>query len=182
MRLLSWYRENRQCARISNLTVGMVLGTAKNVLRPCVRAKGAESKGIMFFARAELAHFVAEIGTTQSRMLLAACDSLVSWYNAIDGSGRVISPALVEQLVGHIVNHNTLFAASGGTLAPKNHLWMHLTRQAARNGNPRFGSTYPDESLNGVFAKVCRTTHPTTLPLMCMKKYYLLRTLAGSAF
>ena len=124
----------------------------------------------MFFARAELEHFIDEIGTTQSRALLAACNSLCSYYEIMEGNGRILNQLAAQQLLRDAVNHNTLFAASGGTLAPKHHLWMHMTRQAPRNGNPRFGSTYPDETLNGVFAKLCRTTHPSRLSLMCMKK------------
>ena len=143
--------------------------------------RGGESKGLLFFARAELHQFVDTIATPASRALRAALDSLCSYYDIMGASGRVCSQAEIQQLLRHAVNHNTLFLASGGTLAPKHHLWVHLARQFARNGNMRYGSTYPDETLNGAFAKVCRSTHPKTLTLRCMKNYFVSRGLEGEA-
>ena len=181
-RLLAWYRDNRRFGRVSFLTVGMIVGTNHSVYRPCVRAKGAESKGLLFFARDELHRFADTIATTACRTLVAALDNLCSYYDLMGSAGRVCSPTQVQQLLRHAINHNMLFKASGGCLAPKHHLWVHLTRQFVRNGNMRYGSTYPDETLNGTFAKVCRSTHPSTLPVMCMKKYFLLRGLEGQVW
>ena len=70
-----------------------------------------------------------------------------------------------------VVNHNMSFQASGGVLAPKHHMWFHLAEQFELNGNMKCLSTYPDETLNGSFAKVMRSTHAGHAPLMCIKKY-----------
>ena len=119
VRLMAWYRLNRSVTRVSGLTVGMILGTGGTVYRPCVRAKGGESRGLLFFARAELRRFVDAIGTIESRALLTACDNLCSYYDVMESAGRVLYQSQVQQLLQHVVNHNTLFRAAGGTLAPK---------------------------------------------------------------
>ena len=173
-RLHSWYDRNPARTRVGNLTVGMVLGTKGTIYRPCLRAKGAESRTLAFFARDELQCWVHTIDTTEARLLLGACNNLCSFYNVLERGGRVLTVTEGRELVGHVLNYNTLFSRSGRTLAPKNHLWLHLAQQAARNGNPKFFSTYPDESLNGIIAKICRTAHPNTLAIMVFKKWRAL--------
>ena len=103
--------------------------------------------------------------------MLGACDCLCPYYDIMEGNGRTLSRQHLQDLLTNV------FVASGGSLAPKYHLWMHLAHQMDRSGTMRFGSTYPDESLNGALAKVCRATPPppSTLPLMCLKKYSILR-------
>ena len=44
--LCLWYREHPLVAKVTNLTLGMVLGTAGNMYRPVLRAKGAEPRGL----------------------------------------------------------------------------------------------------------------------------------------
>ena len=67
-RLHSWYDRNPARTRVGNLTVGMVLGTKGTIYRPCLRAKGAESRTLAFFARDELQCWVHTIDTTEARL------------------------------------------------------------------------------------------------------------------
>ena len=48
---------------------------------------------------------------------------------------------------------------AGLALLPKCHMMYHMIQRAVRKGNPRMYSTYIDESLNGVIARVCRSVH-----------------------
>ena len=155
-RLKRWYRGNLRFDRVSTLTPGMILGTGGTIYRPCLRAKGAESRGLAFFARDELRRHVDTIGTPQARVLLLACCNLCSFYDIMNRSGRVLPENDLRALVGCVVNHNAQFVASGGAVAPKHHMWMHLARQFRRNCNMKFLSTYPDETLNGAFF-VCKS-------------------------
>ena len=45
----------------------------------------------------------------------------------------------------------------------------------------RLMSTYPDETLNGVFAKVNRSSHAAAVPLTCLKKWFVLALADGVA-
>ena len=63
-----WYsRQRKKWTRINKLTVRMVLGKNGTVYRPCLRAKGAESRGMMFFARDQLRQHIDRVGTDQAR-------------------------------------------------------------------------------------------------------------------
>ena len=45
--LKRWYR-GRHFSRVVRVTPGMVLGTGGTIYRPCLRAKGSESRGLFF--------------------------------------------------------------------------------------------------------------------------------------
>ena len=47
----------------------------------------------------------------------------------------------------------------------------HMARQARWKGNPRFYSTYYDESLNKVFVKIGATTKRATMQRRLFAKY-----------
>ena len=161
---------------MSNLTLGMVLGTGGTVYRPCLRAKGAESRGLVHVARDQLRIHVGRLNTAQARSLLAACEHLCSFYDIME---RVSASYLLRLLGFEDARHQPQhvvqgFWGGGGTLAPKHHIWLHLVEQFERHGNMQFSSTYPDETLNGSFAKVARSAPPAHAAIMCTKKYSAL--------
>ena len=78
------------------------------------------------------------INTDAARLLLLACNNLCEFYDIMNRNGRVLSEPDLSALIGCVVNHNAQFVASGGALAPKHHMWMHLARQFRRNGNMRY--------------------------------------------
>jgi hypothetical protein len=45
-------------------------------------------------------------------------------------------------------------------MVPKHHAFVHLTNEINKSGNPRYHSTYEDESLNDYVAKIGRSAHP----------------------
>ena len=46
----------------------------------------------------------------------------------------------------------------GGHLTPKHHLFVHLTQRIPWQGNPRFYSTFLDETLNAVVSYVANAS------------------------
>ena len=176
--LKRWYR-GRHFSRVVRVTPGMVLGTGGAIYRPCLRAKGSESRGL-FFARAQLRRHVANLGGS-GRSLLAACDYLARFYSIMNRNGRVIPEAELRELVSCVANHNALFMASGGACAPKHHMLMHPARQMRRNGNMRFGSTYIDEHRNGCFAQICRSAHPAAMATMAIKNDFVWCNVNGQS-
>ena len=62
-------------------------------------------------------------------------------------------------------------------MSPKFHLMFHCIQRAVSQGNPRFSSTYRDESLNGVIARIARSCHRRTWQAMVHHKVgYMLST------
>ena len=59
------------------------------------------------------------------------------------------------------INHMELMAPED-VFIPKHHLMMHLIVRSAHFGNPRFYSTWRDESLNKTLKMACRTTSQAT--------------------
>ena len=89
--LCRWYRMNPLVTKVTNLTVGMVLGTAGNIYRPVLRAKGAESRGLFVFAIHLMRCFAAGLGSIQVTHLHAACEALIgfsSWWRVAVGVCR----------------------------------------------------------------------------------------------
>ena len=105
-------------------------------------------------------HFAAQLGTIQAQQLHAACEALLSFSKTVESGRRCLSETECEAAVKAILNHNVLFRASGGTLVPKHHLAVHLAEQMRYSGNVKFSSSYPDETLNHVFAKIARSAQP----------------------
>ena len=55
--------------------------------------------------------------------------------------------------------------------APKSHLFPHLTLRIPHWGNPRFYSTYLDESLNRTFIKIAASCHRRTFERRMFSKF-----------
>ena len=72
--------------------------------------------------------------------------------------------------------HVALAKDAGVPMYPKHHLFRHLAAEICRKGNPRFYSTYHDESVNGVIANIAATTHRARLERMTFRKYGYLTT------
>ena len=77
--------------------------------------------------------------------------------------------------------HVHLYLRTGGTCLPKYHLMMHMLHRVAIHGNPSSYSTYRDESLNGVLAKIARSCHRSAFGFGCHWKYQLLCGMVGGA-
>ena len=67
--------------------------------------------------------------------------------------------------------HLALCARTGIPYAPTHHLWIHMWMRSATMGNPRYYTTFLDESCNHQVAKICRSCHRSTFERRCFFKY-----------
>ena len=67
-------------------------------------------------------------------------------------------------------------------LAPKHHELYEIAESAPRLGNPRFFSTYADESFNRVIGRLAKHAHPMRFAITLLFKYSVLRAVRGQHF
>ena len=97
-------------------------------------------------------------------------------FNAIlDNTAQVFTVDENQRLFDAYLKHATLFARGGGRLRPKHHVMFHLAWQVKEKGNPRLFSTYLDESLNGVIAKIARSAHKSCWETMVHRRFAVLQ-------
>eukprot|EP00959_Pyramimonas_sp_CCMP1952_P099548 2081175-Pyramimonas_sp.AAC.1 len=73
-----------------------------------------------------------------------------------------MSDEAAQGLIDTFHRHTSLMSRVRARFVPKHHLWAHLVQCAAANGNPRFYSTFLDETLNGVVATMAKAGHSKT--------------------
>ena len=93
----------------------------------------------------------------------------------------VVPESECARAVAAVANHNAMYQQAGGVLAPKHHLLWECAAGMHRNGNPRFYSTYADESFNGVIKRVAQTVHPRYFSERVLCKQRVLRICDGKA-
>ena len=76
--------------------------------------------------------------------------ALHKWYLILESEHRRLPVAVQNDMVDQCVRHLVLYQQCGGSMIPKHHQFVHLTRQIIVHGNPKYPTTYEDESLNGV--------------------------------
>ena len=65
-------------------------------------------------------------------------------------------------LMNYCINHLVTYKKAGCRMVPKHHAFIHLTRGINFSGNPRYTSTYEDESENGIIAQIGMKVHRST--------------------
>ena len=131
-------------------------------------AKAAESHGLLKFVLWLLEKYSDEfekLPEETSRplaILKAATQAANNMDDILSVEIRKLSRKQCEQLLQHYLRFLTLYLKAGGVWRPKCHLLLHLILRALVQGNPRLYSTYRDESLNGVIAKIARSAHRST--------------------
>ena len=82
--------------------------------------------------------------------------------------------------VAVVVNHHALRKAVGGRFLAKHHLLWECAVAMPDTGNPRFDSTYADESVNSVWKKgVTQSTRPQHCGRQALAKHQVLCMCAG---
>ena len=133
-----------------------------------LHAKAAESHGLLKFVRWLLEKYSDEfekLPEETSRplaILKAATQAANSMDDILKIEIRKLSRMQCQHLMQHYLRFLTLYLKAGGVWRPKCHLLLHLIQRAMVQGNPRLYSTYRDESLNGVIAKIARSAHRST--------------------
>ena len=83
-----------------------------------------------------------------ARTLLVAADHLHEWLHILLVHGYVVPEGACQQLVREARGHNKALQSLGVRLVPKHHMFVDMSIAVRRLGNPRFCSTYTDESFN----------------------------------
>ena len=114
-----------------------------------------------------------------AKTLLAAGRALETYVELTRAHGRVMPQSAIQGMFDAAIRHIKLFDSVGGQLLPKHHLWLHMIAQTSYLGNPRCRSTYQNESLNGIVARMCHSCHRATFCISTLQKYDLLQTCDG---
>ena len=106
-----------------------------------------------------------------AQFLLAAGESAIHLEHLFATFPRTLNRDQQLDLFNTFLRHTVLFERAGGILRPKHHLMLHCLRRSGFLGNPRYYTTYRDESLNGVVARIARSTHRWSLMRTCHRKF-----------
>ena len=170
---------------MSDVVVKNLIG-GKDAKDACIDAKAMQSRMLFFFSVHLLNQIVPRLQgdlreTAEGLAKSSAC--LVEWYNIILSKSGAFSVDVCNNAINLAKKHVTLWRAhTGSTPKPKHHALVDLSRQMHRFGNPSWWSTYSDESLNSMIARLARTVHPAHFALTTLKKYFLQRSLKGLSF
>ena len=148
---------------------------------PIFKAKAAETAGVLLFAVRCLENHMAKFEAKSpdvhlcARLLLESGKAALGIEEIMREHDRVLPRAAQCKLLSLYLRHISLFERAGGDLKPKHHLMVHLWQQTCRHGNPRFYSTYRDESLNGVIARIAKSTHRWSFMDVTHRHYSILQ-------
>ncbi len=135
-----------------------MIGSSAN---PCLATKAAETGTLLEFVRDLVGQHRAQLGP-QGAALLRVGDGLVSLRDAMRSAPRRLSAQQAQQLVDAAKQAMAHREAAGIGLSPKWHLMLHIVAKAFEWGNPHYYSTFLDESLNGLLAKMAKACHRLT--------------------
>ena len=162
-------------SELHDLTPGM-LGARDNPIMH--RAGGAEIRSLLGFVVAMLENFAPRLPMPQGEYLLRAGRALSHFFAICRSHGRRMSRAIVQSLFDAAISHNKFYKKAGGLEKPKHHAFIHLAIQSLWLGNPRFRTTYRNESLNGTVALVSRSVHRSTFIRSVLQKFGLIQLFA----
>lgn len=177
-RLKEWYfiyertlseEEARGMTRVRHLKPSMIGSAAK----PRMKLKAAETRHFVPFLLQlvkEYAARLAECGVVVGA-LIGAGQSLIDYTAILNEQPRQVSPDAYNDLLRLCREHNEYARRAGVAPKPKHHLFRHLTERVQEHGNPRFYSTYHDESLNRQLARVAASCHRMTFERRLFSKF-----------
>lgn len=157
--LMSYYKQRRKqdptpITEVENLTLPM-LGTRRS---PTLKLKGLETKGFVGFAVHLLRRFKPSLGA-RGGQLLAAGEALMELFEVLAANGVVLDTPAVQRLHDVAKKYLRMSELAGVRQKPKAHLFAHMVSRCAVQGNPDAYATMPDESFNGIVAKMARSAH-----------------------
>ena len=164
--LRAHYRDQRRndpdwstrASQVWTLTVKM-LGKQED---PVMKTKAAETKELLGFVinlfeqyRAQLVQYDA----IRFKFLFASAQAAAEVSSIMAASGRIMSLDDQQKMLASYTRHVAMYMRAGGNFVPKHHLFFHCIQRIQVLGNPKYYSTYRDESLNGVVVKLARSSH-----------------------
>ena len=173
-------RQPQHIRYLLRLSAKVLLG-AGGLQNPVVHAKAMESRWLLLFARFALQAHRAKLRPNPAP-LLACVDALYAWYSIVLNAGPVLGAPECARMLQLSKNCAVFFRASGHRLRPKFHFMVEMSRLAPWTGNPRFHSTYPDETLNGVIVRQTRWCNSHVFATGVLLKYRVLRMSQGRPY
>lgn len=164
-------------SEIHDLTSGMVGSREAPLMKKC---GGAEIRGLLPFVVFLLEKHYPTCGTRQWELLIRAGKALVCYFEIARANGRNMPRPEIQRMFDSAVAHNKFYQQAGGDMMPKHHTFPHLVRQTLKVGNPRFRTTYRNESLNGTVAVLSRSVHRAVFVYAILQKFRLLKIYAPS--
>jgi hypothetical protein len=144
---------------VQNLTLSM-LGPRESQL---LNAKAKETEGLLGFAVQMLERHRAALAATDAAthgLLLAAGQAAQDFQGACAGPTTMPKEATQERMWRSTRRFVHMFHLAGGNTVPKAHVLLeHLVQRVPYLRRPRACTTYADESLNGVIARIARSCH-----------------------
>ena len=156
--------------KVSTLRKKFGMATLGPLRRPCLKAKGGETRCLVRFATNLMEDY--DCGA-RGQLLALAGKHLLATYAIMEHESRRMSLTARQELLASAVNHVTLYKAAGGYLVYKHHSFIHMAQSAERLGNPKTVSTYEDESENGIIAKIGLVVHGSTFAKSVFERLFL---------
>ena len=168
--LKGWYVRNNvpQNYRINDIT-DKLIGTRK---APDLKTKAGET-GVLVRWATDLCQRHAR-SMKLGDELLAAGECLLEYMAILKEHDRIVPRSACQRLLDLCTRHISLLQLAQLPLVPKHHLMVHLTLRIPTRGNPRFYSTFLDESLNAALAKIAGASHRTTWETSIFSRVRLL--------
>ena len=173
--LFKWYAveekryPSKKLSRIANLTPSMIGSEGGSYLR----TKAGENSALLRFVLRCVREHGVRLREVDVDALVGSGEALVAYMDILGGHGRVIPGVVQEELMGLCMVHCDAALAAGVHMIPKHHLWIHMTRRICSKGNPRFYSTFLDESLNAVLSDIAASNHRRTFERKTFQKFAL---------
>lgn len=139
-----------------------------NMNKPNLSAKAAETHGLLGFVTHCLTENMQALSLVnasvklEAELLQASGQAALRFDSLLASPVRKLSADQLHSLLNNLMLHVQLFERAGGRLTPKHHLMVHCVQRAVYLGNPSKYTTYRDESLNGVIARIATACHAST--------------------
>ena len=163
---------------IQDLTIGM-LGSRDAKL---FKAKGAETKGLIPFAISMLEKYGVPALPAAATPLIAAGKALMEVIRVQAVNECAMSPASYSYMYKCGVQHVRAAFLGGVAPLPKHHAFLHVLRDASRNGNPRHYACWLDESLNKIIGGVASKAYVSLWEARIISHMNALRDRKSIAF
>ena len=123
------------------------------------KTKGAETYGLLLFLVEELERYG---GVASQPALLGAGRAIVGLLTLWATSEWKMTAEQAQSSMDYFNTFKRFAADIEDFEIPKSHLFMHLVRDTLFMGNPRWWSTWKDESLNKTLKRCCRDISQAT--------------------
>ena len=139
--------------QINHLSMSMI----SSLERPTLKTKAAETGVLMRFCHAFCKDNEGRFEL--AGILAAAGQCLVDYVDIMKASPFKVPMRECRKLLFHCLRFLTLMQQAGIKDMPKGHLFVHVTKNIPRMGNPKGYSCFWDEGLNLVLSNMASAAH-----------------------